>query len=88
MNLSRASLRSLFLLALPVAGCVRAPAIDVEGSFIPSWMICLGIGSLGGVAVYTFVSRMRAHDKVAPAILFYPGIVVSVACLVWLFMFR
>jgi len=76
------------LAASALVGCARVPAIDVEGSFVPSWMLCLLIGALVAIVSHALVSRAKAHAKVAPAVVFYPGIVIIVACVVWLFFFR
>lgn len=46
------------LLPLGVSGCTHAPAINVFGSFFPSWMLCAIIGA--GVA-------MLAHRLLAPS---------------------
>jgi uncharacterized membrane protein len=82
-----------WLLAASVAlcalsGCVRTPSIDVEGSFLPSWMLCLLAGSLVSVAVYSYILRRKLQRLVAPAILFYISLTVVIACLVWLLLFR
>ncbi len=74
------------LLMLPV-GCSRAPLIDVDGSFMPSWMICL----LGGIAAAGVTQWWLQHKKmqhrVMPAVIFYPSMVVAAACLLWLLFF-
>ena len=74
-------------LLLFVSGCSRAPMIDVDGSFMPSWMICL----LGGIAatglVQWWLLRNKLQKRVMPAVLFYPSLTVAVACLLWLLFF-
>jgi prepilin signal peptidase PulO-like enzyme (type II secretory pathway) len=70
------------------SGCARVPAIDVEGSFLPSWMLCLLLGSLVAIATHLYVLRRRLQQRVAPAIIFYPSLAVACACLVWLLFFR
>jgi hypothetical protein len=74
------------ILLLPV-GCGRAPLIDVDGSFMPSWMICI----LGGIAVagltYWWLMRTKRQSRVMPAVIFYPSLTVAVACLLWLLFF-
>jgi hypothetical protein len=69
-------------------GCARVPAIDVEGSFLPSWMLCLLLGSLAAIVTHLYVLRRKLQPRVAPAIVFYPSLAVAIACLVWLVLFR
>lgn len=76
------------LALLPVTGCERSPSVDVEGSFLPSWMLCLVAGSLVAIAAYRIVLRRGLEERVAPAVLFYPSLVVAASCLVWLLFFR
>lgn len=79
----------LFLFPLIAApGCERSLAVNVDGSFLPSWMLCLTVGSLAGVLVYRLVLRYGLEDRVAPALLFYPSVVIAISCLIWLFFFR
>ncbi len=68
-------------------GCGRAPIIDVDGSFMPSWMICL----VGGLVVAGILQwqllRHKMQHRVMPTVIFYPSVVVAVACLLWLLLF-
>jgi hypothetical protein len=74
------------LLLLP-CGRSRAPLIDVDGSFMPSWMICL----LGGIVAAGFtqwrLQSRKMQQRVMPAVVFYPSMVVATACLLWLLFF-
>ena len=62
--------------------------MDVDGSFLPSWMLCLLAGSLVGVVAYRLVLRRGLEERVAPALFFYPSLVVAASCVVWLLFFR
>jgi len=81
-----AVLNTSVMLLLP-CGCGRAPMIDVDGSFMPSWMICL----LGGLVVAGLFQwqllRRKMQQRVMPAVIFYPSVVVAVTCLLWLLFF-
>lgn len=71
-----------------VAGCSRAPSIDIAGSFLPSWMFCL-LGGLGAVGVVHWqVLQRKLQARVEPVVVFYPSVAVAVACLLWLLFFR
>lgn len=71
-----------------VGGCSRAPSIDLAGSFLPSWMLCLlgGLGTAG--LVHWQLLRRKLQSRVEPVVVFYPSMAVAVACLLWLLFFR
>ncbi len=74
-------------LLLP-GGCSRAPMMDMDGSFLPSWMFCLLAGILAAGITYWQLVRRRLQHRVMPEVIFYPSLVVAVACLLWLVFFR
>ena len=76
------------VVACLVAGCARVPSIDVDGSFLPSWMLCIAAGVVVALAAHAYVLRRKLQPRVAPSVLFYPALGVSVACLLWLLLFR
>lgn len=71
-----------------MASYMHAPSIDIEGSFLPSWMLCLSVGSLLGVLVHRLVVHRGLEDRVSPPLLFYPSLVILASCLVWFMFFR
>lgn len=71
-----------------MAGCGRAPAINIIGSFLPAWMICLTAGVILAFAARWVLLRFRLETEVGPLALFYPCIVVLMTCLLWLIFFR
>lgn len=69
-------------------GCSRAPSINVVGSFLPSWMLCLGLGVLvSGFTRWQLMQR-KLERIVMPLVVFYPSLVVATACLLWFLFFR
>jgi hypothetical protein len=69
-------------------GCSRAPSINVTGSFLPSWMLCLALGVvLSGLTRWQLMTRKLEH-YVMPIVVFYPSLAVAMACLLWLLFFR
>jgi len=75
-------------LTVLVAGCSRAPSVDIAGSFLPSWMFCL-LGGLGVAGlVHWQLLRRKLQGLVEPVVVFYPSVAVAVACLLWLLFFR
>jgi hypothetical protein len=70
------------------AGCGRAPAIDVIGSFFPAWMLCLIISIVLTSLLRLFLLRRQLEPALEPVVLFYPCVVLLVSCLLWLIFFR
>ncbi len=70
------------------AGCGRAPAIDVIGSFFPAWMLCLIISIVLTALLRLFLLRRQLEPAIEPVVLFYPCVVLLVSCLLWLIFFR
>jgi hypothetical protein len=71
-----------------LGGCTYAPSIDIDGSFLPSWMLCLLVGfAVAGTIHWQLVVRNLQH-KVMPVVVFYPSVVIATSCLVWLLFYR
>jgi hypothetical protein len=73
---------------LCAVGCSRAPSINVAGSFLPSWMLCLGLGVVVSALTRWQLMRRKLEQRVMPLVIFYPSLVVATACLLWLLLFR
>jgi hypothetical protein len=69
------------------AGCGRAPAIDVIGSFFPVWMLCLIISIVLASLLRIFLLRRQLEPAIEPVALFYPAVVLLLSCLLWLIFF-
>ncbi len=78
----------LCLSGLACAGCSRAPAVNIIGSFFPVWMLCLLVAVIVTFAVRSLLVRLRLNAEVGPVAVFYPSVLVLSACLVWLIFFR
>ncbi len=70
------------------AGCVRAPSVDVIGSFFPAWMVCVTAAIVGTFIVRAVLVRVRLETEVGPLALFYPSLVVLLSCGLWLMFYR
>jgi len=75
-------------LAILLAGCERAPSIDIVGSFFPAWMVCLTIAVVGTFAIRFVMVRLKLESEVGPLVVFYPSLVTLMTCLLWLGYFR
>ena len=90
MNVAR-SIRSArcvlgFFLPVPLlAGCSRAPAVDIVGSFFPAWLVCFIVAILLTALVRLLLLRLRI--KVALPMLVYLGLVALFTFALWLVFF-
>ena len=71
-----------------LTSCAHAPSVEIVGSFFPVWMVCLA-----AAVILTFIARKllvhrKLESQVGPVALFYPSMVVSFSCLLWLLLFR
>lgn len=70
------------------AGCGRAPAIDIIGSFFPAWIVCVTIAVVLTSVLRVLLLRWQFEQEVGPVALFYPSVVVLLSCTLWLIFFR
>lgn len=76
-----------FLGVMICTGCSRAPSIEIIGSFFPGWMFCI-VGALVVTGLIRIaLVRRDLESKVGPLVVFYPGLVVTLSCLLWLIFF-
>ena len=88
MNRNRPSGKHRFLLclsALHLAGCSRAPSIDILGSFFPAWLVCVAAASL--LTALTRVVLMRFQLKFDLPGLAYPSLAALYTFALWLLFF-
>lgn len=68
-------------------GCSRAPSIEFVGTFFPVWMLCI----LAALAITGLIRaglvRWGLEQKLGPLVVFYPGLMASISCLLWLVWF-
>jgi len=87
MRINRHSrlLRYMFLLPLlSLAGCARAPAFDILGSFFPAWLISVGLG-----IVCTILARelLRRYVEISYPVFVYPCLAACFTFGLWLVLF-
>ena len=71
----------LFLLA----GCSRAPSVDLVGSFFPAWLVCLAVAV--ALTVLLRLALLRARLKLAYPIVVYPSLTAIFTFVLWLLFF-
>jgi hypothetical protein len=69
-----------------LAGCARAPAIDVLGSFFPAWLVCLIPGILLSVLLQQWLARRRMI--LSYPVLVYPCLTALFTFVTWLIFFH
>ena len=82
--------RAAFVCAASVilTSCAHAPSVEIVGSFFPVWMVCLTAAVILTFFVRKLLVRRQLESQVGPVALFYPSMVVSFSCLLWLLLFR
>jgi hypothetical protein len=71
-----------------VTSCAHAPSVEIVGSFFPIWMVCLTAAVILTFFARKVLVRLQLESEVGPVALFYPSMVVSFSCLLWLLFFR
>lgn len=85
MNVIRRPLCGMFVSALWMAGCGRAPSYDIVGSFFPAWLLCLVVAILLTLISRTLLGR---YVEVVWPVLVYPSLTAIFASALWLALFR
>lgn len=77
------------VILVPAGGsaCSQAPAQDVFGSFVPSWLSCAVAGLAAAVLCRFLLKFAGLSDQLFAPPLTYVGIAVAVALAAWLFWF-
>jgi len=73
------------LISLTLAGCSRAPSVDILGSFFPAWLVCFAFAIL-----LTALSRfvlLRLHTKFELPVLAYLSLTAIFTFVLWLILF-
>ena len=77
----------VILIGAGCAACSAAPAQDVFGSFVPSWLLCALIGVAAAAVCRLLLGYAGLSDSLLLPPLTYTGIAVAVTLAVWLFWF-
>ena len=76
---------AIVLASLLLAGCGRAPAFDVLGSFFPAWLVCFAIAILVAVICRAL---LQPRVEIAFPVLVYPSLTAIFAFALWFALFR
>lgn len=75
------------LIGAGCSACSAAPAQDVFGSFVPSWLLCALVGIAAAILCRLILGFAGLSDHLLLPPLTYVGIVVAVTLAVWLLWF-
>jgi hypothetical protein len=64
------------------------PTLNLWGSLLPAWVLCLVLAIALSVAVRVVLARTRLEAHLGPLVLVYPCLVLAWTCLLWLVLFR
>jgi hypothetical protein len=78
--------RACELASLLLAGCSRAPSLDILGSFFPAWLICFISAIL--LTIICRLVLLRLHMKLDLPLLAYPGLTALFTFALWLILFH
>jgi hypothetical protein len=82
----RLGLVCLGLVCLGVAGCERAPSIEIVGSYFPGWLVCLVVSLLLTALARWILVRLEI-ELVAPIVV-YPSLLAVFTFAQWLMLLR
>ena len=72
----------LVFTCLAVAGCDRAPSLDIMGSYFPGWLVCLTIALVLTVLLRFLLLRLKI--ELAAPIVVYPSLLAGLTFAQWL----
>jgi hypothetical protein len=73
-------------LTLFSSGC--DPTFNLWGSMFPAWVSCLLVAVVLAVLARIGLARAGLETHLGPLVVVYPSLLVLLACLSWLFLFR
>jgi hypothetical protein len=78
----------LMIAAISLAGCERAPSIDVLGSFFPAWLLCLALAIVLTTGTHFLLSKLELKEALSPPTLMYPCLAALFTFGLWLLFFH
>ena len=72
--------------AMLMTGC--DPTINLYGTFIPAWLICMAVGTVGTILLRYLFAALKLEPHLGPLLLVYPCLVVLLSCVIWAIFFK
>jgi fructose-specific phosphotransferase system IIC component len=85
-NLAAGRICIMVLSTWALAGCSRAPAVDILGSFFPAWLVCFVAAVALTALAQQVLSRLRI--KLLYPVLVYPSLTALFTFLLWIIFFN
>jgi hypothetical protein len=73
---------------MALAGCERAPSVNLLGAFFPSWMLCVVIGIALTLAGSRALQAAGLEHSIGPRGVLYPALALAFTLATWLAFFR
>jgi hypothetical protein len=70
-----------------IAGCSRAPSLNIMGSFFPAWLLCAALGILLAALLRLWFVRIKLEPQLSPLIVVYPCLAGLFTFTLWLVFF-
>jgi YtcA-like protein len=71
---------------VPTAGC--DPVVNVQGSFVPAWILCMAVGIAVTALVRQLFAVIQLESHLGPLLLIYPSLWLLVTLMTWLVFYR
>ena len=71
-----------------LAGCERAPSINILGAFFPAWMLCIVTGIVLTLVLRALLVAIGLDEHVGPRGITYPASMVLFTLATWLLFFE
>ena len=68
-----------------LAGCSRAPSVEVLGSFFPAWLVCFIVAIV--LTALARLALLQFRVKAALPMLMYPSLAALFTFVLWLLLF-
>ena len=65
----------------------HSPSLDIFGSFLPIWMLCIAAAVLLTLVARLVLIRARLDGELGPRVVIYPSMAALFACVIWLVFF-
>jgi hypothetical protein len=79
---------ALLAACMALAGCERAPSVNLLGAFFPSWMLCVVIGIALTLAGSRALQAAGLEHSIGPRGVLYPALALAFTLATWLAFFR
>jgi YtcA family len=73
-------------LAILMAGC--DPIVSIQGSFFPSWIVCMSVGGVLTAVLRQLFAVLRLEPHLGSLLIVYPSLWILLTMLMWLTFYR